>query len=137
MYMEQNKERPVKNLLFLPLNALVGFFFGLGILLLLSTAVCCEWLSEETINVCPAVSALLACTLAAYLSGKLLGRGLLFGIIHGLLHYALSYFMGLFVFLRLAPSEWSVLLLVCCIIGGIIGGILSAIKVRFKKYRVK
>jgi len=137
MYTEQSGASPARTVLILLVNALIGFFFGLCLLVLFSAAIWGEWLPETMIGGLPVVSALLACALSAYLSGKCLGRGLLLGVVHGLVQYAISYLMGLLVFLRLSPNGWNIILLLCCVFGGILGGVLSATRIRFKKYRVK
>ncbi len=133
MYQEQGASA-WKTPLVLLLNALVGFFFGLCLLLVSSVMIWAEWLPETAVNWIPAAVGLLSCVLSAYLSGKQLGRGLVFGIIHGIVQYALSYLTGLLVFLRLAPSTWELKLLLCCLIGGLLGGILSATRIRLKRY---
>lgn len=132
MHSEQNGTPLAKIPLVLLVNTLIGFFFGLCLMLVLSAFVWREWFPETLTGVLPLVSALFACTLGGWFSGKALGRGLLLGFVQGLLHYLLSYLMGLLVFLRLTPSGWDFKLLLCCLLGGILGGILSA--ARIKKY---
>lgn len=130
MHAEQSGNSPAKIPLVLLVNALIGFFFGLCLMPVFSVLVWSEFFSEGLTDVLPIVSATLACILSAWFSGKTLGRGLLFGIVQGFLHYLISYLMGLLSFLRLVPSGWNFKLLLFCLLGGILGGILSAARIK-------
>lgn len=125
----QAEERTVnlkKAPLILLLNAIFGSMVGLAFVFLFSVVVWKEWLGEGMLAVLPFFAAFFAAVISGFLSGKELGKGLLTGILQGIVLFALLYLLGFFIFVRIVPQGVNPYLFLSCLLGSLIGGILSA-----------
>ncbi|MBE6915197.1 MAG: TIGR04086 family membrane protein [Ruminococcaceae bacterium] len=117
-----------KALIVLGIDAVFGILIGLVFLVLSSVLIANGELSEAFIGVFPMISVLLGTMISGFISGKTLGKGLLIGLLQSFVTALGLYMLGVAVFVRVAPQGFDVLILLGCLAGGVLGGILSAIR---------
>ena len=138
MRAEENSKNLKQMLLVLGIDAVVGILIGMVFLVLSSILVSNGTLSETFIGILPILSVFLGTLISGFISGKALGKGLLVGVLQSLVTALLLYMLGVAVFVRVIPQGFDFSVLLACLVGGISGGVLSALRknpMRVRKLR--
>ena len=102
-------------------------FLVLLLVLLFSILISKEILPEDNFEplgvLCVFLSSIVSCFLLARTQGKVL----LTATIQGIFNFALYYITGMLIFVRVVPGNISLYYFIACMVGAVVGGILSAV----------
>ncbi len=136
MRAEETKWDFKKIFIVLSVNAVIGVFIGMSVLLAVTLMIWNGGLSETFVGICPAIAVFLGAMSAGFVSGKTQGKGLLIGVMQGIVLAVALYMLGVAVFVRVMPQELGVSIVLSCLVGSSFGGVLSAVR-RGPKYTKK
>ena len=128
MHAEEKRWDFKKTLMILGIDAILGILIGLALLLLLAGFISGGTFGEKFISVFPILSVFLGTVVAGFISGKTMGKGLLIGLLQSFVTGIGLYLLGVAVFVRVTPQGFDLPIALACIIGGVLGGVLSAIR---------
>lgn len=115
------------------MSAIVGTVAGIALLTLASVFGAKEILSEKVIEGCPVISVVIASLISGYIAASELGKALLTGLIQAIVNFIILYVLGCIVFMRITPDGNYLYVFLACIVGALIGALITAIGK--KKYR--
>ena len=93
---------------------------------LFSVLISKEIIDEVLVDAVGIISVFAASLISAVISSKSVGKALLVSAFQGLVNFFMYYVMGMLVFMRVIPENIDAYQFIACMVGAILGGILSA-----------
>ena len=129
---EENKRRSGADLLALLLHSLIGVVVSLLFSFIAVFFVRSETFPADSIPVLSSVFVLAGAFVTSFLSGRKFGKHLFVALIQSIIFLSILYLTGALLFGRLTPSSSPVQTIAFCITGALLGGIMSAVKIKRK-----
>lgn len=129
---EENKRRSGADVLVLLLHSLIGVVVSLLLALVAVFFVRSETLPADAIPALSSVFVFVGAFVTCFLSGRKFGKPLFIALIQSVIFLGILYITGALLYGRIAPSAPPVMIISLCITGALLGGIISAVKIKKK-----
>ncbi len=136
--MNKHEEAPKKlskiSILFL-IYGIIGVLIGIMLLLPISILSANELVPEGIISSFPAVAVFIGAIISGYFASKAMGKPLITGLIQSIVNFLILYLLGVLVFMRVKPNGYYLYVFLACVIGAVVGALITVINVKGHRRR--
>lgn len=136
--MQKREETPNKfskiPILFL-IYGIIGVLIGVVLLLPVSFLSANELLPDGVVSSFPAIAVFIGAVVSGFLSARAMGKALLTGLIQATVNFLILYLLGVLVFMRIKPTGFYLYVFLACVLGAVIGGLITVINVKGHRRR--
>lgn len=109
---------------------IIGVLVGIFLILFVSFLSARELVSESTLSLIAPVAAFVGAAISGCLAARSMGKALLTGLIQSIVNFLILYLLGALVFMRIKPTGFYLYVFLACVLGAIIGSLVTVIKVK-------
>ncbi len=114
---------------------IIGVLIGIVLLLPVSFLSANELLPDGVVSSFPAVAVFIGAVVSGYFSARSMGKALLTGLIQSIVNFLILYLLGVLVFMRIKPTGLYLYVFLACVLGAVIGGLITVINVKGHRRR--
>lgn len=118
------------------LYGIIGVLIGAASLLPVSFLSARELMPDGVISSFPAVAVFIGAVVSGYFSARSMGKILITGLMQSLVNFSILYLLGVLVFMRIKPTGFYLYVFLACVLGSVIGALITLIRVKGHRRRI-